>query len=127
MVLSWEDIDWQEDEGYNVVLHEFAHKLDMLNGDADGLPPLHRDMSRARWSEVLGAAFDDLSQYDEADPDAWMDPYGAESPAEFFAVASEAFFDTPAALHATRPALYEQLRAFYRQDPRQRLSALTGS
>lgn len=127
VVLSWGDIEWQEDEGYNVVLHEFAHKLDMLNGAADGLPPLHRDMSRSRWSEVLGAAYDDLSQYDEADPGAWMDPYGAQSPAEFFAVASEAFFDTPAALDAAQPALYDQLRAFYRQDPLRRTGDRRGS
>ena len=96
MVLSWQDVEYSGlGEGYNVVIHEFAHKLDMLNGDANGFPPLHAGMNREAWSKAFVAAYDDLRTRVEAGRHAEIDPYAAESPAEFFAVTSEAFFEIP--------------------------------
>ena len=116
VLISW--FDHAEDaDGINVVIHEFAHKLDMKSGDADGLPPLHAGMSRRRWIEVMSQAFDDLQQRVDRGEDTPLDPYGAELPAEFFAVASEAFFETPQLLRGEYPDVYEQFKLFYRQDP----------
>jgi len=139
VVLSYEDVALAADEtarvaGYNVVIHEFAHKLDMRNGDANGCPPLHAGMSAAAWKAAFGAAYEDFcARVDRAELlpgvraqaalDALpIDPYGAESPGEFFAVASEAFFETPELLEPPYPAVYEALRLFYRQDPGARLA-----
>jgi Mlc titration factor MtfA (ptsG expression regulator) len=102
------------------VIHEFAHKLDMLNGDANGFPPLHKGMSRADWSRAFSAAFDDLVRRVEAGEETEIDPYAAESPAEFFAVISEAFFEIPDLLRTVYPEVYRQLSLFYRQDPASR-------
>lgn len=101
----------------NVVIHEFAHKLDMLNGAMNGFPPLHREMSAEQWAQAFGAAYADFCAKAERDVDMALDPYGAESPAEFFAVTSEAFFETPRILQREYPDVYRQLAAFYRQDP----------
>lgn len=101
--------------GENVVVHEFAHKLDMLgDGFADGTPPLPDGAARARWQAVCTPEYDALRL---GFSDAPLRDYGATNPAEFFAVASEAFFDRPEGLAASRPALYGVLRDFYRQDP----------
>lgn len=117
VLISW--FEHPEDaDGINVVIHEFAHKLDMKSGDADGLPPLHAGMSRRRWIDVMSAAFDDFQQRVDGGEETPLDPYGAELPTEFFAVASEAFFEAPELLNSEYPAVYEQLRSFYRQDPR---------
>jgi Mlc titration factor MtfA (ptsG expression regulator) len=138
VILSYEDVAQTADEdlrvaGYNVVIHEFAHKLDMRNGDANGFPPLHDGMAFKAWKEAFAPAYADFcARVDAADRmprrrgqaalDALpLDPYAAESPAEFFAVASEAFFETPEILAPAYPAVYGQLRLFYRQDPAQRL------
>jgi len=116
VLISW--FDQAEDaEGINVVIHEFAHKLDMKSGDADGLPPLHAGMSRRRWIDVMSAAFGDFRRRVDAGEDTPLDPYGAEMPNEFFAVTSEAFFETPELLRSEYPEVYAQLRDFYRQDP----------
>lgn len=104
-------------DGVNVVLHEFAHKLDMLNGATNGFPPLHREMSSERWAQTFTAAFADFCAKAESGMEMALDPYGAESPAEFFAVTSEAFFETPHVLQWEYPDVYRQLAAFYRQDP----------
>src|SRR5690606_39709298 len=80
-------------EGYNVVAHEFAHKLDLLDGAVNGMPPLHRDMSAAAWTDVFQAAYDDLVEQIERGEEPWIDPYAAENPGEFFAVCTELFFD----------------------------------
>lgn len=104
-------------DGTNVVIHEFAHKLDMLNGAMNGFPPLHREMSAERWAQAFTAAYADLRTREENNMKTALDPYGAESPAEFFAVASEAFFETPHVLQQEYPDVYRQLAAFYRQDP----------
>jgi Mlc titration factor MtfA (ptsG expression regulator) len=119
VLISW--FDQAEDaDGINVVIHEFAHKLDMKSGDADGVPPLHAGMSRRRWINVMEAAFSDFQQRVDAGEDTALDPYGAEMPSEFFAVTSEAFFETPALLRSEYPEVYAQLRDFYRQDPLRR-------
>ena len=94
VILSWADAELrEEDSGYNVAIHEFAHKLDMLNGEANGFPPLHPGMDREAWPRALGAAYDDFkARVDRGEPSA-IDSYAAEHPAEFFAVLSEAFFE----------------------------------
>jgi Mlc titration factor MtfA (ptsG expression regulator) len=121
IILSWADVENAGDaDGMNVVIHEFAHKLDMLNGDANGFPPLHKGMSRADWSRAFSAAFDDLVRRVEAGEETEIDPYAAESPAEFFAVISEAFFEIPDLLRTVYPEVYRQLSLFYRQDPASR-------
>ena len=118
VILSWADTEEAgRGSGYNVVIHEFAHKLDMLNGDANGFPPLHREMSRADWSGALEAAYADFCRRVDEGPETRIDPYAAESPAEFFAVLSEAFFEIPDAVRGDYPDVYRQLSAFYRQDP----------
>ena len=118
VILSWADVENAGDaDGANVVIHEFAHKLDMLNGDANGFPPLHAGMNREAWSKAFVAAYDDLRTRVEAGRHAEIDPYAAESPAEFFAVTSEAFFEIPDLLRTVYPDVYTQLAQFYRQDP----------
>jgi len=122
VILSWADAEEAEHgTGYNVVIHEFAHKLDMLNGDANGFPPLHADMSRETWSQAFTAAYEDFCARVDRDENTLIDPYAAENPAEFFAVVSEAFFEIPAAVQASYPEVYRQLALFYRQDPALRL------
>ncbi len=116
VLVTWFD-DPQDAGGVNVVIHEFAHKLDMRSGAADGMPPLHGGMSRQRWIDVMSEAFRDLQRRVDDGEDTPLDPYGAELPAEFFAVASEAFFEAPDMLRAEYPDVYQQLRLFYRQDP----------
>ncbi len=103
--------------GVNVVIHEFAHKLDMTNGNVDGLPALPAGMSRETWSQVFGEAYEDFCRAVDAGQETVLDPYGAEHPGEFFAVASEAFFEAPVLVQQAHPALYEQLRRYYRVDP----------
>ncbi len=116
VLLSWFDRP-EEADGMNVVIHEFAHKLDMLNGPPDGLPPLHEDMSRQAWLAAFQPAYADFCTRVDSGKHTRMDPYAAEHPAEFFAVMSEAFFETPLLLREDYPSVYEQLRLFYRQDP----------
>ncbi|NCC29649.1 MAG: zinc-dependent peptidase [Gammaproteobacteria bacterium] len=122
IILSWADVEaGMERDGYNVVIHELAHKLDMRDGAANGCPPLHAGMSPKVWAETFSAAYDDLCRRVDADEETPIDPYATESPAEFFAVVSEYFFELPELLHAEYAAVYDQLRAFYRQDPLARL------
>ncbi len=120
VVLSW-NATLHETE-LNVVIHEFAHKLDMLNGEADGLPPLHAGMDRRAWSKAFGEAYAGFCDALDRGRDTWLDPYGGEHPAEFFAVASEAFFVEPAETRRRYPDVYAQLARFYRQDPAARLA-----
>jgi hypothetical protein len=127
VILAWPGVEasggW---EGYNLVIHELAHKLDMLDGSANGLPPLHRDMRVADWASAMQSAYDDLNTRLDRDPEGEtpIDPYAAEDPAEFFAVTSEYFFSAPDLLEGAYPAVYAQLKAFYRQDPLARLERL---
>jgi len=128
VVLSWADAAAADrGSGYNVVIHEFAHKLDMLNGDANGFPPLHADMSREAWSQALGTAYEDFCRHVDHGEETLIDPYAADDPAEFFAVMSEAFFEIPQALQAAYPEVYRQLALFYRQDPAARLQRAYGT
>jgi len=118
LVLSWQDVEWSgRGEGFNVVIHEFAHKLDMQNGSANGRPPLHAGMDAARWAAVWQAAYDDLFRRVDGGEEAQIDPYATESPAECFAVLSEYFFEAPDVLHADYPEVYNLLAQFYRQQP----------
>ncbi len=124
VVLSWEALDDSGSVpagGANVVIHEFAHKLDMMAGEADGVPPMPTREARERWLQVFDAAFDRFCSQVEAGRETFLDPYAAEHEAEFFAVASEAFFESPNALRREYPALYDLFRGFYRQDPARRL------
>jgi len=123
VVLSWEDVATGAEIGVNVVIHEFAHKLDMLNGDANGFPPLHAGMSREAWTAAFTQAYDDLCLRVDRGESTVLDPYASESPAEFFAVASEAFFEAPTRVQQAYPEVYRQLSDFYRQDPAARLAA----
>ncbi|MFY9329310.1 MAG: M90 family metallopeptidase [Georgfuchsia sp.] len=125
VILSWDDVahDLSEpDPGFNVVVHEFAHKLDMLDGSANGMPPLHPGMVRQQWSAVFSDAFSRLQQQQE-EGHPGINAYGATAPEEFFAVTSEYFFADPHALRHQFPAVYEQLALFYRQDPASRHKA----
>ena len=122
MVLSWQDVEHSgQGEGFNVVIHEFAHKLDMKNGDANGRPPLHSGISPADWASDFQAAYDDLCRRVGSGEETLIDPYATESPGEFFAVLSEYFFEAPDVLHQEYPAVYGLLVRFYRQDPLARL------
>lgn len=119
VILSWTDA--AEDAakpgyGQNLVFHEFAHKLDMQNGEADGVPILPRPL-RKRWQSVMAKEFHRLCVAADRDRDTLIDPYGATDEAEFFAVVTEAFFDQPLALREQHPKLYELLRDYYRVEP----------
>ncbi len=146
VVLSWEDIEsgHQSGAGHNVVIHEFAHKIDMAQGAANGFPPLlpdfHQDIQAKQWQLVFSTAyanfltrvdalerqlpedFDpenaaDAARYDALFATLPVDPYAAQHPAEFFAVASEAFFVQPQPLASDYPEVYNMLKRYYRQDP----------
>ena len=124
LVLSISDVEYSgQADGTNVVLHEFAHKLDMLNGDANGYPPLHRGMDAAAWARDFSAAFSDLSARVDTGEDTAIDPYATTDPAEFFAVLTEVFFETPHLLDTEYPAIYRHLQQFYRPHPLARLRA----
>lgn len=116
VILSWDDVVASH-PGHNVVLHEFAHKLDMLNGRANGMPPLHSDMVRQQWTTAFSRAFDQLQQQLAHHQHPGINAYAATSPAEFFAVASEGFFTNPQVLQHQYPDVYQQLVLFYRQNP----------
>ncbi len=122
VVLSWDDVlagARRERLGRNVVFHEFAHQLDMLNGQvADGTPPLETREQFARWTEVTGAQYRQLVDRCHHGHRTLIDCYGATSPSEFFAVATETFFERPLAMSELHPALFDLFREFYRQDPR---------
>ena len=143
VLLSWDDAaraGTRRGAAYSVVIHEFAHKLDMLDSEANGCPPfdprLHAGLDRTRWQSVLEDAFERLNAEldivesrvpDTVDPESDeadlyyahlpLDPYAAQDPGEFFAVSSEAFFVDPARLQLAFPEWYAQLAGFFRQDP----------
>jgi Mlc titration factor MtfA (ptsG expression regulator) len=117
-------------DAYNVVIHEFAHKIDMLTGEADGHPPLfrrwHAPLDARAWADVFDHAYDQFCAKVDAVPerrwtrferDSLIDPYAADHPSEFFAVCSEALFVKPQAFEAEYPELYRLLARYYRQDP----------
>jgi len=116
VILSWEDVGMAE-RGYNVVIHEFAHKIHM-DGEGDAnYPAARKGMDSAKWRATLEDAYKRFcAEVDSGEP-TFIDPYAAEHPAEFFAVMSEAFFTESAVLARDWPELYAQLAMFYRQDP----------
>lgn len=116
LIISWHDATLAG-EGYNVVIHEFAHKLDMLDGEADGIPALHSGLTRDGWDAVFLPAWEDFCARVDAGEETVIDPYASESPAEFFAVVSEHFFETPEIVAGEYPDLYGLLKSYYRQDP----------
>jgi len=121
LILSLDDLKRSgRGEGYDVVIHEFAHKLDMGSSGINGLPPLHGDMRVEDWAAAFNPAYEDFRHRIGAGEETEIDPYAGESPAEFFAVLTEYFFDLPEALLEAYPAVYEQMRRFYRQDPMER-------
>lgn len=125
VVLSWDDVRRgaaDASDGHNVVFHEFAHQLDSESGSNEGAPALGRRSRYIAWARVLAPEFERLRRDIALHRPTLLDDYGAESPAEFFAVVTEAFFEQPQALRRRHPALYEQLAAFYRQDPAARLN-----
>jgi len=116
VVLAWDEVVWDlrhPRKGRNVVIHEFAHKLDMLDDVVDGTPLLLGGDLRERWIRVCTEVFGEL----EANGSPVLDDYGAEDPGEFFAVATETFFTRPAALREHHSDLYEVLAEYFRQDP----------
>ena len=120
IVLSWDDVAQgaaDAADGHNVVLHEFAHQLDSEDGSVNGAPDLGAKDRYAAWSRVLGEEFQDLVERMHAHRGSLVRGYGATSPAEFFAVVTECFFEKPHELKRRHPELYEQFKAFYRQDP----------
>lgn len=117
VILSWAEVErdsYHSHPGHNLVLHEFAHKLDGLNGVANGMPPLRRGMSRKRWTADLSDAYAALQHDLASSRRACINPYAATNPAEFFAVLSEYFFTAPEVLKAVCPQAYRQLELFYR-------------
>jgi len=108
----------EEFDGFNVVLHEFAHQFDALDGDANGCPPMEGALRR-RWAPAMKQAWNELAKADRRGRDTFLDPYGAESPAEFFAVLTEAFFELPRELEEAHPDLVPLLREAYGLDPRE--------
>jgi MtfA peptidase len=120
LVLTWDStLGGAHDvgDGENVVFHEFAHQLDFESGDSNGTPLLGSNKQYASWARVLGAEYEQLRHASEEGRNSVLDEYGAENPAEFFAVATEAFFERPLELRAKHAALYDELRTFYEQDP----------
>ncbi len=122
LVLSWEQIqqdvlNWKD--GHNVILHEFAHQLDQEDGQAEGVPILPRVLDYEVWKQVMSAEYLQLCDRVENGQKTVLDTYGATSPAEFFAVATETFFEKPKQLNQKHEVLYEILQSYYRLDPRQ--------
>ncbi len=120
VVLTWDSITGGArniQDGRNVVFHEFAHQLDQENGDADGAPILENRSSYRTWAAVLGEEYDNLRDETRDRRRSVLNKYGATNPAEFFAVATEAFFEKPRQMHKKSPDLYEELKSYYRTDP----------
>lgn len=116
VVLSWKDAKHSgERDGHNVVIHEFVHKLDMMNGRANGFPPMQPDMDPTRWTEIMSRDFEDFQTHRKSG----LDRYGATNPAEFFAVLSEVFFETPQTLVDAYPDIYDIMVKFFKQSPLQ--------
>lgn len=140
LIVSWRDAQMTDGE-YNVVIHEFAHKIDMLNGEADGCPPLQKKQAVAAWRDDWRTAYVDFCRrvdsapittyvgedgqpYEDIELISVIDPYAAEATAEFFAVTSELFFTAPWELRDEYPVIYSHLAQLYRQDPSTRLGRL---
>jgi len=124
IILSWNDVrrdsgDFQD--GRNVTLHEFAHQLDQQDGTFDGAPLLEKRSHYRSWARILMKEYRALGKAAERGQQTLIDQYGATDPAEFFAVITEAFFESPKALKDKHPELYAELKKFFHQDPLARL------
>jgi Mlc titration factor MtfA (ptsG expression regulator) len=124
VTLSWQSArhggaNWQD--GRNVVIHEFAHKLDMLDDFVDGTPPLSCKKQHAAWVRIMTKEYEQLVDMDRRGKKTVLSKYGATNPAEFFAVSTETFFEKPRQMRKKRPELYEQLKTYFNQDPAARL------
>ena len=120
VMLSWVDVSEAGESaewGYNVVIHEFAHVLDMGDGQADGVPPQPSNADRDAWIRVIDDEFERFNAALDDGQDTLLDPYGATGVDEFFAVATESFFVTPKEMRATHPGLYGLLARYFGQDP----------
>ena len=123
VILGWHEVeDAAEIDGDNVVIHEFSHKLDMLNGAADGFPPMHSGMKAQEWAAAFGEAYEGFRHHCHSHHYHRIDCYAASSPAEFFAVFSEVFFERPSLLQHDYAEIYAQLCRYYRQEPAARLA-----
>ena len=120
VVLSWPDVaasaDWNE-AGMNLVIHEFAHKIDMHDGVANGCPPIADASARLDWQREMTRAYADFCRRVRRGDETAIDPYAAEDPGEFFAVLSEVFFAEPSLLRSEYPGAYREFTRVYRQDP----------
>ncbi len=122
VVLAWDSVEQGARnvfDAHNVAFHEFAHQLDHEDGDTDGAPSLPGRAAYGSWARVFGENYVDVRERIEAGKRTLLDPYGATKPAEFFAVATETFFEKPRQLHDKRPELYHELQGFYGVDPRE--------
>jgi Mlc titration factor MtfA (ptsG expression regulator) len=120
VVLAWDAVEQANrapERGHNVVLHEFAHKLDMLDGYVDGTPPLRSSESLRVWATIMGEEYERLVEQQRRGEHTVLDGYGATDHGEFFSVATECFFECPVPLQRDCPTLYDQMRRYYRQDP----------
>lgn len=120
VVLSWNSVKSSAHnikDGHNLALHEFAHQLDQEDGRGDGVPILEQESQYTTWAEVLSPEFEKLRKRASKGKPTVLDSYGATNPAEFFAVATETFFEKPVSLKQKHPALYHELSAYYQLDP----------
>jgi Mlc titration factor MtfA (ptsG expression regulator) len=120
VILSWADSAagaFNDEDGHNVVLHEFAHQLDGLSGSTDGAPVLAKDHAFADWVDILNASYDRLQKRVENGQPTFLDEYGATAPAEYFAVAVEVFFEKPKSLQKHEPEVYNQISKYFNLDP----------
>jgi MtfA peptidase len=120
VVLAWDNVKQgavNSQDGHNVVLHEFAHQLDQEDGIADGAPILEKRSSYTTWARIMSREYEHLRSNVEHHKKSVMDKYGATNPAEFFAVATETFFEKPKQLKKKAPDLYAELKGFYNVDP----------
>ena len=122
VILAWDEVETAGNiDGQNLVIHEFAHKLDMLNGVANGFPPLNFAMKRKHWVKAFSEGFEHFKKKCSKEELYEISCYAATSPAEFFAVLSEVFFERPAIINKYYPDIYKQLSLYYRQSPINRL------
>ena len=120
VMLAWRDVEDAGEsaaDGYNVVVHEFAHVIDMRGAVTAGLETVDPASERGKWLNALADEYERFAEAVDAGEETFLDPYGAEALEEFFAVAAEAFFVAPAELEAEQPAVYDLLKTFFRQDP----------
>jgi Mlc titration factor MtfA (ptsG expression regulator) len=129
VVLSWAEVQKEgrdPTQGKNLVFHEFAHQLDMLDGEVDGTPPLPDARQARKWRRVMTAEYEQLIDDSEHGEASLLDEYGAKDEGEFFAVATECFFTRPVEMQQQHPSLYQLLQGYYRQDPAARFRAGLG-